>query len=141
MILAIAAGHAVQILKRYYEEYERICMTNKDMSPRQANEAAVIASVSKVGRYMIVASLVAAMGFLSLTVFEIKTVKTFGIFTGLGILCALLIELTFMPALRSWLKPPSFSNSVASTFGPLNWVIRQIISVSRTRKPFASGWW
>jgi predicted RND superfamily exporter protein len=136
LILAIAAGHAVQILKRYYEEYARLCITNTDMSPRQANEAAVVASVSKVGRYMIAASLVAAMGFLSLTVFEIKTVKTFGIFTGLGILCALLIELTFMPALRSWLKPPSYANSVSSTVGALDWLIRQIISVARTRKPF-----
>jgi predicted RND superfamily exporter protein len=105
LILAIAAGHAVQILKRYYEEYEQLRETT-NLTPEEANKAAVIASVSKVGRYMIAASLIAALGFLSLVVFEIKTVKTFGIFTGVGILCALLIELTFMPALRSWLKPP-----------------------------------
>jgi predicted RND superfamily exporter protein len=105
LILAIAAGHAVQMLKRYYEEYERLRLET-DLTPKEANELAVINSVSKVGKYMIAASVIAAMGFLSLTIFEIKTVKIFGIFTGLGILSALLIELTFMPALRSWLKPP-----------------------------------
>jgi predicted RND superfamily exporter protein len=105
LILAIAAGHAVQMLKRYYEEYERLRLET-DLTPKEANELAVINSVSKVGKYMIAASVIAAMGFLSLTIFEIKTVKIFGIFTGLGILSALLIELTFMPALRSCLKPP-----------------------------------
>lgn len=105
LILAIAAGHAVQMLKRYYEEYERLRIET-NLTPKEANELAVINSVSKVGKYMIAASVIAAMGFLSLTFFEIKTIKVFGIFTGLGILSTLLIELTFMPALRSMLKPP-----------------------------------
>jgi predicted RND superfamily exporter protein len=74
LILAIAAGHAVQMLKRYYEEYERLRLET-DLTPKDANELAVINSVSKVGKYMIAASVIAAMGFLSLTIFEIKTVK------------------------------------------------------------------
>lgn len=135
LILAVAAGHAVQILKRYYEEYARLRSTT-DMSPKQASEAAVVASLGKVGRYMIAASGVAALGFLSLTVFEIKTVKTFGVFTGVGILCALLIELTFMPALRSMLKPPPYPLPTSARRGPWDWLIERIAAVSRTRKPF-----
>jgi predicted RND superfamily exporter protein len=131
LILAIAAGHAVQILKRYYEEYARL-RTDTDLTPEQANREAVIVSVSKVGRYMIAASLIAAMGFLSLTVFEIRTVKTFGVFTGLGIVCALLIELTFMPALRSWLKPPPMELNRRSG-GVWDAVIRYIVAVSPRR--------
>jgi hypothetical protein len=138
LILAVAAGHAVQILKRYYEEYGRLCSTT-DMTPKQASEAAVVASLSKVGRYMIAASGVAALGFLSLTVFEIKTVKTFGVFTGVGILCALLIELTFMPALRSLLKPPPYPLPVSTKHGPWDWLTNRIVAVSYTRKPF--GLW
>ena len=105
LILAVAAGHAVQILKRYYEEYDRLSIGGA-LTPREANTEAVVAAIDKVGRYMILASVVAALGFLSLMVFEIRTVKTFGFFTGLGILSALVIELTFIPALRSWLPPP-----------------------------------
>ena len=134
LILAIAAGHAVQILKRYYEEYDRL--RDSGLSAEEANREAVVASVSKVGRYMIVASLVAAAGFLSLTVFEIKTVRTFGVFTGLGILSALTIELTFMPALRSWLTPPAWPRVAKQTHGMWDWVIGRITRWAPTKKPF-----
>ena len=105
LILAVAAGHAVQILKRYYEEYDRL-RSKARLTPQEANEEAIVCALDKVGRYMVMASLIAALGFLSLTIFEIRTVKTFGIFTGLGILSALVVELSFIPALRSWLSPP-----------------------------------
>ena len=137
LILAIAAGHAVQMLKRYYEEYERLRLET-DLTPKEANELAVINSVSKVGKYMIAASIIAAMGFLSLTVFEIKTVKIFGIFTGLGILSALLIELTFMPALRSWLKPPVIKPKKSSR--SLWDVIIHFIVKNAPTKRFAVFW-
>lgn len=136
LILAIAAGHAVQILKRYYEEYERLRDTTT-LFAVEASHAAIVASLSKVGRFMIAASLVAAAGFLSLTVFEIRTVKTFGIFTGLGILSALLIELTFMPALRSWLRPPVWPRPARQRHGVWDTVIRRIVAGARSRKPFA----
>ncbi|KAF0114526.1 MAG: RND efflux transporter [Rhodospirillaceae bacterium] len=132
LILAIAAGHAVQILKRYYEEYDRLLATTP-LSPGEASIEAVVASVGQVGRYMVVASLVAAAGFLSLTVFEIKTVKVFGVFTGLGILSALVIELTFMPALRSLLKPPARQ---ANTTGPWERVTGLLVRWAPTRRPF-----
>ena len=104
LILAISAGHAVQLLKRYYEEYYR----NLDggVTPREANKLAVIESVVKTGPVMIVAGMVAALGFFSLVVFEITTVRNFGVFTGMGIAAALILEMTFIPALRSLLTPP-----------------------------------
>ncbi len=105
LILAVATGHAVQLLKRYYEEYYRLRETTK-LSPKDANRQAVITSLSRVGPVMIAAGTVASLGFFSLMVFEISTVRTFGIFTGLGILAALILEMTFIPALRSILSPP-----------------------------------
>ncbi|CAK0764189.1 MMPL family transporter [Azospirillaceae bacterium] len=134
LILAVAAGHAVQILKRYYEEYDRLRESGR--SPEEANHEAVVASVGKVGRFMIAAGLIAAAGFLSLTIFEIKTVKTFGIFTGVGILSALLIELTFMPALRSWLKPPAWPQRARQKHGMWDFIIARIVAWTPTRKPF-----
>ncbi|HAT33987.1 MAG TPA: hypothetical protein DCW29_25025, partial [Janthinobacterium sp.] len=106
LILAVATGHAVQLLKRYYEEYYRLRESVK-LAPREANRQAVVASLVKVGPVMIAAGTVASLGFFSLMVFEISTVRTFGIFTGLGILAALILEMTFIPALRSILAPPA----------------------------------
>ncbi len=95
LILAIAAGHSVQILKRYYEEYDRL----------GDNKAAVIESTTKVGLAMITAGLIASASFASLITFKLKTFQAFGLFTAFGILSALFLELTFIPALRSVLKP------------------------------------
>jgi predicted RND superfamily exporter protein/outer membrane lipoprotein-sorting protein len=105
LILAVAAGHAVQILKRYYEEYHRLRGTTA-MPAIEANQAAVVESVTRVGPAMLTAGIVAALGFFSLVVFDIAAIRTFGIFAGIGILNALWLEMTFIPAVRSWLPPP-----------------------------------
>lgn len=131
LILAVAAGHATQILKRYYEEYDRL-RASTELTPVEANREAVVAAINKVGRQMIVAGVIAALGFLSLTVFEIKSVRIFGLFTGLGILSALIIELTFIPALRSRLKPPAYPRSSGSRRSvwdaALRWIGRFVVS-------------
>ncbi|HEY5995320.1 MAG TPA: MMPL family transporter [Gallionellaceae bacterium] len=105
LILAVSAGHAVQLLKRYYEEYYRI-MDGGNVTPGEANRLAVIESLARSGPVMLVAGIVAALGFFSLVVFEITTVRTFGIFTGIGIVSALILEMTFIPALRSIIRAP-----------------------------------
>ncbi len=106
LILAVAAGHAVQLLKRYYEEYEQIRTASPTTPPKQANNEAVVRSIEGVGSVMLIAGGVAALGFFSLVVFEIQTIRTFGLFTGAGILSALVLEMTFIPAIRSLLAPP-----------------------------------
>ncbi len=95
LILAIAAGHSVQILKRYYEEYERL----------GDHKAAVIESTTQVGLAMITAGLIASASFASLITFQLKTFQAFGLFIAFGVLSALFLELTFIPALRTVLKP------------------------------------
>jgi hypothetical protein len=96
LIMAIAAGHSVQMLKRYYEEYAK----------RQDSSQAVIESLTKVAPAMMTAGLIAAISFLSLLTFETQTIRTFGLFTAYGILSALVLEMTFIPALRACLPSP-----------------------------------
>jgi len=105
LIFAVAAGHAVQILKRYYEEYHRLSRAGT-ASASATSRQAVVESLTRVGPVMLAAGIVAGLGFLSLVVFELATIRTFGIFTALGIFSALILELTFIPALRSLLPPP-----------------------------------
>lgn len=106
LILAVAAGHAVQLLKRYYERFIELVKV-QHMEPRQANRLATIQSLVAVGPVLVIAGGVAALGFFSLVVFEVETVRAFGIFTGIGILTAVVLEFTFTPAVRASLKPPS----------------------------------
>src|SRR5882762_8034461 len=105
LIFAVAAGHAVQILKRYYEEYHRLAQ-RPTVSASDAGPQAVVESLTHVGPVMLAAGVVAGLGFLSLVVFEVSTIRTFGVFTALGIFSAVILELTFIPALRSLLPAP-----------------------------------
>ncbi len=137
LILAIAAGHAVQLLKRYYEEYEQLRRAGT-LSPAEANREAVILSLAGVGPVMMIAGGVAALGFFSLVAFNIATIRAFGIFTGVGILSAVLLEMTFIPAVRSLLKPPSERDRATEAKQRIwdripRWVGEQVIPASRRR--------
>ena len=96
LIMAVAAGHSVQILKRYYEEYGRL----------HDSEQAVIASFTKIGPVMVTAGSIAVMSFLALAAFPTLTIRVFGLFTAIGIGSAMLLEMSFIPALRSLLPAP-----------------------------------
>ena len=97
LILAVAAGHAVQMLKRFYEELAA------EGDQRLAVERALV----KVGPVMFVATGIAALSFLSLLSFETTAIRNFGLFTALGILSALVIEMTLIPAVRCLLPVPT----------------------------------
>lgn len=96
LVLSVAAGHAVQILKRYYECWGEL----------GDNRAAVKRSLERIGPVMLTAGFVAAAGFLSLATFGVPAVRDFGLLAACGIVSALLIELTFIPACRVLLRAP-----------------------------------
>ncbi len=96
LVLSVAAGHAVQILKRYYESYHEL----------GENRAAVAASLRRIGPVMAIACCIAAAGFGSLATFGIPAVRDFGLMAAFGILSTLVLELTFIPACRALLKAP-----------------------------------
>lgn len=108
LIMAVSTGHAVQILKRYYEEYARLATIDaSDLAA--ASRAAVASSLCLIAPVMVIAGLIAAAAFFSLLVSDVEMIRHFGLFAGCGILSALIIELTIIPALRAILpaKPPT----------------------------------
>ena len=96
LVLSVAAGHAVQILKRYYECFAELGDTR----------AAVAMSLARIGPVMIAAGSVAAAGVASLASFGVPAVRDFGLMAAAGILSALVLELTFIPAVRVLLPAP-----------------------------------
>jgi len=104
LILAVAAGHAIQILKRYHEEYHRL--STEGLGRREANRQAVVESMVRVGPVMLAAGLIASITFFTLAGTGIPMVQHFGVFAGGGVLSVMILEMTIMPALRSTLIPP-----------------------------------
>ncbi|HET6283388.1 MAG TPA: MMPL family transporter [Polyangia bacterium] len=107
LLLAIGAGHSVQILKRYYEEYGRVAGARPELAATEHNRLAVIEATTKVGVVMLAAGTIASLSFGSLAAFGLPTIKNFGLCTAFGILAALTVEMTFIPAIRVLLAPPS----------------------------------
>jgi len=140
LILAVAAGHSVQILKRYYEELEKsgdatgwgggISSSGESHWGAEISKQAVAASLTKIGPVMITAGIVAAASFASLLTFKLKTFQSFGLFTAFGILSALILEMTFIPAARSLMRPPKkgTGKSGDAAGGPLD---RFLLGISR----------
>ncbi len=107
LLLAIGAGHSVQILKRYYEEYARVREAEPGLSPVEHNRLAVIEATTKVGAVMLAAGTIASLSFGSLAAFGLPSIKNFGLCTAFGIVAALVVEMTFIPAVRMLMSPPS----------------------------------
>jgi predicted RND superfamily exporter protein/outer membrane lipoprotein-sorting protein len=105
VILAVAAGHAVQILKRFYEDYE-VALNSGTQNKEAAKREAIVSSLSHTGAVMICAGTIASASFLSLVVFMVSSIRSFGIITASGVMSALILELTFIPAVRTLLPPP-----------------------------------
>jgi hypothetical protein len=142
LILAIAAGHAVQLLKRYYEEYAALIDGGR-LSPKDANREAVIRSLVGVGPVMLIAGGVAALGFFSLLVFDIATIRAFGVFTGMGILSAVVLEMTFIPAIRSLLPPPKANELLRERKNRIwdripAWIAERLLDVGARRKLYVA---
>jgi predicted RND superfamily exporter protein len=96
LLIAVAAGHSAQMLKRYIEEVVRT----------GDNHTAVIESTVKIGPVMIAAGATAALGFASLALFGVTSIANFGLSCAYGIGSAVLLELTLIPALRAVLPAP-----------------------------------
>jgi predicted RND superfamily exporter protein len=107
LLLAIGAGHSVQILKRYYEEYGRIHRDSPEMPAFEQNRQAVVEATVKVGVVMLAAGTIASLSFGSLAAFGLPSIKNFGLCTAFGILAALTVEMSFIPAIRVLLSAPS----------------------------------
>lgn len=116
VVVTVAAGHSAQMLKRYYEEFAR----SGDRG------AAVIESTQRIGAVMMAAGGTAGLGFAALSALRIPTLTQFGLGVAAGIFAAVLLEMTFMLALRVvW---PTGSATAAE--GPLSawlgWVLQPL---------------
>src|SRR5436190_15285206 len=130
LLIAVAAAHSAQMLKRYAEEVERT----------HDNRRAVIASTASMGPVMVAAGTTAALGFASLALFGVRSIGNFGLACAYGIASAVLLEMTFIPALRSLLPAPRRAPAEGGlTAGVLSLLHRAIMHAGGRRVIAASA--
>jgi uncharacterized protein len=105
LILAVGAGHSVQLLKRYMEEVAARWPAG-DRTTREVSVASVEATLIAMGPVLALAVLGASACLFALTLLDVSALARFGLLAGIGIIFALILELTVVPAIRVLLRPP-----------------------------------
>lgn len=87
ILLSLGSAYAVHFLSRYYS-----------LVRTHGVEGAVQRTLTGLGPTIAASGLIAAAALLSFVVMDIKPMRTFGMFTALGLLAKLTLALTFVPA-------------------------------------------
>lgn len=87
ILFALGSAYSVHLLARYY-----VLARGRDV------EEALAVTLVEVGPPVIASGLTTIAGLLSFLVMDIEPMRTFGLFTGIGILASLVLALTFVPA-------------------------------------------
>lgn len=87
ILLSLGSAYAVHFLSRYYS-----------LVGKYGVEGAVQRTLTGLGPTIAASGLIAAAALLSFVVMDIKPMRTFGMFTALGLLAKLTLALTFVPA-------------------------------------------
>ncbi|MFQ5632820.1 MAG: RND family transporter, partial [bacterium] len=93
LLVAVASSYGIHVVHRYYEE---VADRDRIASARQATW--------KIAPAIIVTGMTSALGTATLMIFRVASIREFGIITALGILAALILSITFMPASLALLK-------------------------------------
>lgn len=129
LILAVAAGHSVQLLKRYMEE--AVARTAAGSLNRAANRAAVEATIVAMAPVLGVAVSAAAACLLVLSVLDVPAISQFGQLAAVGFVAALALELSFVPALRCVLPPPRVRRGFGDLAGHWSALLKAMARASR----------
>jgi len=87
ILFAIGSAYSIHILAHFYTHAE-----NHD------RKDAVVRTLVGTGPTVLAAGLTTVAGLFSFMMMDIEPMRTFGLFTGLGILITLILSLTFVPA-------------------------------------------
>lgn len=87
ILLSLGSAYAVHFLSRYYS-----------LVHQHGVEGAVQRTLTGLGPIIAASGLIAAVALLSFAVMDIAPMRTFGLFTAIGLLCKLTLALTFVPA-------------------------------------------
>lgn len=87
ILFALGSAYSIHILARYYEKASEFDC-----------EEALVRTLCEVGPAVLASGLTTFAGLMSYVMMDIQPMRTFGVFTALGILATLILSFTFVPA-------------------------------------------
>ncbi len=97
ILIAVGSAYGIHVLNNYYE----------NAGTRRDPKEIVRLGIREVGLPVLMAGLTTIAGFISNATTEVTVIKTFGIFTAVGVTLAMLIALLFIPAVLLHMKVPA----------------------------------
>ncbi len=94
LLIAVGSAYGIHMLSKYYE----------DVKSEADKEKQLKNAMREVGMPIVLAGLTTMIGFLALMSSTLSLIKEFGFFTAIGILFAVIISTTFLPAFLAMLR-------------------------------------
>ncbi len=88
ILVSVGSAYAIHVIHDYYDELKK----------GLAKEAAFLSCFNKIGLAVIMAGLTTVVGFGTLLTSDVIPLKDFGVFVAFGTFAALVLALTFVPA-------------------------------------------
>ena len=119
ILFSVGSAYSIHVLARYYA-------LAAERSPREA----LVEALTQVGPTVVAAAVTTMAGLLSFLAMDIQPLRSFGLFTAVGIAAALLSSLTFVPAVVVVFGIDR--GRVPEEQGP-GWLTRVTVAVARHR--------
>jgi hypothetical protein len=87
ILFALGSAYPIHVLTRYYAVVKEM-----------GRDRAIAHAITYLGPTVIASGLTAVGGLLSFVAMDIAPIRTFGLFTGIGVLTTLILSVTFVPA-------------------------------------------
>ena len=97
LLMVIGVSDAIHLLMKYHEEIHNY----KDDKKKALNSV-----IQKIGSALFLTSFTTAVGFVSLTITNVKILQEFGIIMGVGIGILFTVTITVMPIMLYYIKTP-----------------------------------
>jgi len=101
MLIAIGTADGIHILNKYYEEAAK-----RSDDSRASRRAVVLSTMEEMASPVVMTSLTTAAGFSALITSFLWPQRMFGLFTALGIIYAMVLSFTLIPAFLARLPLP-----------------------------------
>ncbi|CUU02979.1 hypothetical protein JGI1_00642 [Candidatus Thermokryptus mobilis] len=123
ILTAVGSAYGIHVVNKFREDIPVV-------DPKEKSKL----TLSRVGVAIILAGLTTIVGFLSFIFGSyLVMIKEFGIFTSLGVLFALIISITVIPAILSFLNPKKTDRRVAKVKRGYKWASYILNFISRLK--------
>ncbi|MBV6646204.1 MAG: MMPL family transporter [Cyclobacteriaceae bacterium] len=125
IIVVIGIPNSVYMLNKYHQEYA--------LHGDQMRALSLI--IRKIGIVTFITNFTTAVGFLVLLATDVTILKEFGVVAGINIMCTFIVSVILIPAVYSYLAPPSTRHLKHLDFKFLNYFLNALDILVHRHRP------